>query len=144
MGRKKVRTMSNVCSPQDVATLPPASPAPVGTGPLDPLAIERLRELDPSGQQGMLGRVLQAYHTSLSRHLQDLGGTDLSLKQLASATHTLKSSSAAVGAMAFSQRCADIEQLVRREQRQPPSGDLDALLQEGRHVLEAVTAMLTQ
>jgi CheY-like chemotaxis protein len=91
---------------------------------IDPEAITRLRELDPSGQQGVLRRVLHAYEASLARHLGDIAsardGADLD--RLMRAVHTLKSSSAAVGAMAFSQRCADIARAAGRRRR----GDADA------------------
>lgn len=119
----------------------------VGNEPvIDPQAIERLRELDPTGQQGVLQRVLQAYETSLTRHLADIatvaGVADLD--RLARSVHTLKSSSAAVGALAFSQHCADVEHQARSERRLPEAGELDALIHEGRQVLAAVGAMLTK
>lgn len=111
---------------------------------IDPQAIERLRELDPTGQQGVLRRVLQAYETSLSRHLADIAAarTDGDLDRLSRSVHTLKSSSAAIGAMGFSQRCADVEHQARSERRQPEATELDALIDEGRLVLAAVGAML--
>lgn len=113
---------------------------------IDPQAIERLRELDPTGQQGVLRRVLQAYETSLTRHLADIASASAQgdLDRLSRAVHTLKSSSAAIGAMGFSQRCADVEHQARSERRQPDAAELDALIHEGRQVLAAVGAMLTQ
>jgi HPt (histidine-containing phosphotransfer) domain-containing protein len=59
------------------------------------------------------------------------------------AVHTLKSSSAAVGAMAFSQRCADIEQAARDARAMPDATEIQALLGQGQVVLAAVGAMLT-
>lgn len=112
---------------------------------IDPQAIERLRDLDPGGQQGVLQRVLRAYESSLARHLADIGQaghTAADLDRLLRAVHTLKSSSAAVGAMAFSQRCADIEHIVRAEKCMPDAAEVEALLLEGRGVLAAVGAML--
>lgn len=111
---------------------------------IDPQAIERLRDLDPGGQQGVLQRVLRAYESSLARHLVDIGsaGDSADLDRLLRAAHTLKSSSAAVGAMAFSQRCADIEQLVRAIKTMPDAAELEALMLEGQGVLAAVRAML--
>jgi histidine phosphotransfer protein HptB len=111
---------------------------------LDADAIERLRELDPSGQQGVVERVLKAYRSSLDRHLADIAAalpahdTD----RLVRAAHTLKSSSAAVGAMSFSQRCADVELSVRTDKSMPPSQQVEALIHEGHQVLAAVGAML--
>ena len=120
--------------------LPPDAPAPV----IDPQAIERLRELDPSGQQGVLRRVLQAYETSLGRHLGEIGQALAAgdADRLSRSAHTLKSSSAAIGAMGFSQRCADLEHHLRSEPHLPPAAELQALIDEGRRVLAAVGAML--
>jgi len=120
--------------------LPPAPAPPV----IDPQAIARLRELDPSGQQGVLRRVLQAYETSLGRHLGEIGQAAAAgdAERLSRSAHTLKSSSAAIGAMGFSQRCADLEQHLRGERQLPPAAELQALIDEGRQVLAAVEAML--
>lgn len=112
---------------------------------IDPQAIERLRELDPSGQQGVLQRVLRAYEGSLVRHLADIGSVSDAgdLERLVRVVHTLKSSSAAVGAMGLSQRCADIEQAVRSGKVMPDAAEREALIDEGRAVLAAVGAMLS-
>lgn len=111
---------------------------------IDPQAIERLRELDPGGQQGVLLRVLRAYESSLARHLVDIGSARdaADLDRLARAVHTLKSSSAAVGAMAFSQRCADIEHIARAGKTMPDAAEVEALIAEGQAVLAAIGAML--
>ena len=119
-----------------------------GMGPaaplIDPEAIERLRQLDPSGQQGVLRRVLLAYEASLTRHLSDVAEAweCADADRLGRASHTLKSSSAAVGAMTFAQHCADIEQSVREHKRLPDAALVEALIHEGRRVLRAVGDML--
>ncbi len=113
---------------------------------LDPQAIARLRELDPQGRQGVVERVLRAYEASLANHLVDIvragdgGGPQL----LARTVHTLKSSSAAVGALALAQRCAEIEQLARVEGRMPEPAVLQALVAQGRAVRAAVADMLAE
>lgn len=111
---------------------------------IDPQAIERLRELDPHGVQGVLPRVLRAYELSLNRHLADIAQARAvgDLDRLLRIVHTLKSSSAAVGAMGFSQRCADIEHVARGGRTMPDAAEVDALVAEGRGVLAAVEAML--
>lgn len=111
---------------------------------IDPQAIERLRQLDPGGQQKVLERVLQAYHTSLGRHLAEVEGalSAADADRLARAAHTLKSSSAAVGALEFAQRCADIEQGIREHRTMPDAAQVEALIHEGGRVLQAVGAML--
>lgn len=119
-----------------------------GLGPavplIDPAAIERLRQLDPTGQQGVLRRVLQAYDTSLTRHLAEVAEAweQADGDRLGRAAHTLKSSSAAVGAMAFAQHCADIEHSVREHKQLPDAALVEALIHEGRRVLRAVGDML--
>jgi HPt (histidine-containing phosphotransfer) domain-containing protein len=118
----------------------PGVPVPL----IDADAIERLRQLDPTGQQGVLVRVLRAYEASLNRHLGDVGEALAAADsdRLARAAHTLKSSSAAVGAITFSQRCAEIEMTVREGKRMPESTRVEAMIHEGRRVLRAVGDML--
>lgn len=111
---------------------------------IDADAIERLRQLDPDGTQGVLGRVLAAYRQSLSRHLDDMAsaasGGDL--QRLLRIAHTLKSSSAAVGALTFARHCAELEEQCRDRLGGAPMAHVDALIHEGRAVLVAVGAML--
>ncbi|MBK7059080.1 MAG: Hpt domain-containing protein [Rubrivivax sp.] len=128
---------------------PPITGADAGRpgGPsavIDAAAIERLRELDPGGQQGVLQRVLHAYQVSLGRHLDEMAAAlpARDSDRMARSAHTLKSSSAAIGALDFSQRCADLEHCVRTGQGLPPESELQALFDEGRRVLTAVEAML--
>lgn len=111
---------------------------------IDPEAIERLRQLDPTGQQGVLPRVLQAYETTLNRHLADVADawSKAEADRLSRAAHSLKSSSAAVGALAFAQLCADLEQMVRDRKGLPDGALVEALIHEGRRVLRAVGDML--
>ncbi|MCA0241020.1 MAG: Hpt domain-containing protein [Proteobacteria bacterium] len=139
---------SGAAWPQPAASaLPSSSPSPSPSLPtplIDPQAIERLRELDPSGQLGVLRRVLQAYEASLKRHLADIeqAATTGDADRLSRAAHTLKSSSAAIGAMDFSQRCAELEQQLRSQRQVPPVAELQSLVADGRQVLAAVEAML--
>ncbi len=137
-------------APHEAARGGGASPAPQAActpGPvIDPQSIERLRQLDPSGQQGVLDRVLRAYESSLGRHLDDVA-TALpagDLDRMARAAHTLKSSSAAVGALTFSQMCADIEHVLRSLKVMPPAPQVEALIHEGARVQAAVGAMLSR
>lgn len=118
----------------------PETPA----GLLDPASLQRLRELDPSGDNGVLERVLRTFESSLGRLLAQArraqGAHDPgTVRHVA---HTLKSSSASVGALELSRRCADIESRLRAQR----DSDLDALLDgmhaEGERVLSAVRAML--
>lgn len=83
---------------------------------LDEAALARLRDLDPDGQHGVVGRVLSAYETSLVRQLE-LMRAELAAPRpevLGALTHTLKSSSASVGALALSRACEAFEKRTRQ------------------------------
>jgi len=97
-----------------------AAQAEPARGRLDEQAIARLRELDPSGQGRLLQRVFVAFEASLSRLMPRIeqardAADSASIRLVA---HTLKSSSATVGALGLSRVCAEIEALVR-DQRVP-------------------------
>ena len=107
-----------------------AAPDPFAalTAVLDAESLERLRELDPQGANGLLPRVLRAFDTSLQRLLGQLeearaSGDAAGMRHVA---HTLKSSSASVGALELSRICADIE----RRLREPDPGELQPLLDD--------------
>ena len=121
------------------------SEPPLVSGRLDPVAVERLRQLDPTGEAGVLGRVLRAYEVSLTRQLDDLAEAReaAQMERIGRLAHTLKSSSASVGAMRLSVICADVERGVRQQQQGPAiETQLEALVHEAQAVREAVRAML--
>jgi len=113
---------------------------------LDPEAIRRLRELDPSGGNKLLERVVAAFSNSLDRLLPDLArareGATPDLVVVRHVSHTLKSSSASLGAMALSARCADIETMARDGRVDGLSEQLDAMLQDIQQVRAALAALL--
>ncbi len=87
-------------------------------GVLDAQALERLRELDPNGENHLMERVVSAFDSSVARlmpqidealHSNDLAG----IRHVA---HTLKSSSASIGAMKLSRMCSDLETRARNQQ----------------------------
>lgn len=123
----------------------PPSPAPLpDAARFDPAALERLRELDPDGRHGVLQRVMTAFETSLSRMLVQLAaerdGGDAGV--VAGVAHTLKSSSASVGALVLSQACADVERRLRGGGAGSLDDDIDRLLSAGEAALGTVRAML--
>jgi HPt (histidine-containing phosphotransfer) domain-containing protein len=84
-------------------------------GPIDPEAIARLRELDPTGQARLLERVIDAYLGSADRlmaqlHEAQARGDTAAMRMVA---HTLKSSSASLGATSLASACAHAEALAR-------------------------------
>lgn len=84
---------------------------------LDPVALARLAELDPSGQSRLVERVLNAFQNSAARLLPqlDAAGASGDRAGVRLVAHTLKSSSASVGAMQLSHLCAHIENQIRLE-----------------------------
>jgi HPt (histidine-containing phosphotransfer) domain-containing protein len=82
---------------------------------LDAACMAELRALDPDGKAQLVKRVLVTYQASLAKLVDQLrvargeGAWD----QVSRVAHTLKSSSASIGALALSGLCADIERLLR-------------------------------
>ena len=102
---------------------------------LDREALARLGELDPKGENRLLERVLRAFQSSAARLMPQLEAARLSGDRatVRLVAHTLKSSSASIGALALSQVCAQIEALIRAES----ADELDPLLQTLRSTLDA-------
>lgn len=120
------------------------TPRPDTIRQLDEAALARLRELDPDGRHGVVTRVMRTYETSLVRQMAQLveardRGDPVAIGNLA---HTLKSSSASVGALALSALCAEIERLVRGDETAGLGPLVEHLLSEAELVLGAVRAML--
>jgi HPt (histidine-containing phosphotransfer) domain-containing protein len=122
---------------------PPSDAAPIPVG-LDEVALGRLRELDPDGRHGVLQRVFSAFETSLMRMLVQLNAERESgdAGVVSSVAHTLKSSSASVGALQLSAACARVERRLREGQPGDLQADVEELLAEGESALAAVRAML--
>jgi histidine phosphotransfer protein HptB len=118
----------------------PSSARPPAGGVLDTQALARLQDLDPSGQAGLVARVLATYAQSLQRLLEQLhvarDAADAQAMRLIA--HTLKSSSASVGALKLSALCAETEQRLRDGRPDGLVALLDELTAEGVRVLVAV------
>lgn len=101
-------------------TGPEAGDAPSGL--LDKPSLDKLRELDPTGQNRLLERVFKAFDNSAERLLPQLDAARIGrdLAGIRHVTHTLKSSSASLGALRLSRLCAEAEAMARR-------GEIDAL-----------------
>jgi HPt (histidine-containing phosphotransfer) domain-containing protein len=112
--------------------------------PLDETALARLRELDPDGRHGVLQRVLTAFESSLTRSIVQLQEQQAAAdaKVVSALAHTLKSSSASVGALALSATCAQVEARLRAGQTAQLRDDVDLLLVHARAALVTVGAML--
>jgi len=111
-------------------------------GVLDSTALARLRELDPSGKAGLLNRVLHAYTQSLERMLAQWR-TARSMSDAAlmrHIAHTLKSSSASVGALGLSMLCTEVEARLRDGPLEGLEAQLDLLTAEAECVLAALSS----
>lgn len=111
---------------------------------LDADALGRLHELDPDGSRGFVAQVLKTYETSMLRHLARLqeamsAGDHKLAGEIA---HTLKSSSASVGALGFSRHCLELEREAKKGEGAELVTLAGALQGEGQRVLVAVRAML--
>ncbi len=123
------------------SNLPPSRP-----GGLDAQALDRLRELDPDGRHGVVHRVLMAFEGSLARMctvLEVQAAADVADHGVVNGiAHTLKSSSASVGALALARACADVENHLRLDPGRELTPDIQRLLAEAAAALAAVRAML--
>lgn len=111
---------------------------------LDAASLARLRQLDPDGSRGFVNQVLRTFEASLVRHLAalDEAGVQGDLKRAGDVAHTLKSSSASIGALGFAQGCATVERLARAGDAAALGEPLVTLRAEGARVLAAVRAIL--
>jgi HPt (histidine-containing phosphotransfer) domain-containing protein len=104
---------------------------PQQTGPLDEEALARLRELDPQGTNGLLPRVIRAYFDSLAKLLPELEAARrpvLDCDKVRQVAHTLKSSSASLGALTLSRQCAAVEALARERRTETLDAEIEAML----------------
>jgi HPt (histidine-containing phosphotransfer) domain-containing protein len=117
---------------------------PFAAAVLDEASLQRLHELDPEGTNQVVQRVLRAFEASLQRLLpqsmQALAQGDH--EAVRHVVHTLKSSSASVGALELSRRCGEIENRLRALQSQDLDTLMDGFNTEGQRVLAAVQAVL--
>ena len=112
---------------------------------LDADALDRLRELDPHGQSRLLERVLRAFETSAGRLTRQFDEARAAgdMQGVRHVVHTLKSSSASIGALTLARLCAEIESAIRAEAFGSLPDRLDAMDRELAAVLKAVTPMLS-
>lgn len=113
-------------------------------GVLNAEAIRRLRELDPTGESRLLSRVFQAFETSLNRLLPQLEQArdtgDSAVVRLVA--HTMKSSSATIGALQLSRVCADVEMLAQESRLDTAAAGIEQILLEAQAVREALRQLI--
>ena len=111
---------------------------------LDAGALAALRALDPTGAGKLLERILAAFQNSTGRlvprlHAACLSGDATTVREVA---HTLKSSSASIGALGLSRLCANVETMIRNGFTGPLEPHVTALDAEIAIVLNALEKLL--
>lgn len=135
MTRAPLRSLSSGVDPESTGGSSQRT-APSARGVLDDEAIRRLCELDPTGESHLLMRVFNAFETSLNRLLPQLvlarDAADASGVRLVA--HTLKSSSATVGALELSRLCAEVEVQAREMRLDEAADGIQQMLLEAEAV----------
>ncbi|MEN9892393.1 MAG: hypothetical protein RLY78_2688 [Pseudomonadota bacterium] len=123
-------------------SVPSPSVAAGGSGAarLDPSALAQLERIDTDGE--LLLRVLRTYLSTLHKTRPVLRAWAADLDGHFRAVHTLKSSSASIGALAVSELCASIEQALRDGRVDDVGRLTSALLHEITQVELAVRVRL--
>jgi HPt (histidine-containing phosphotransfer) domain-containing protein len=113
---------------------------------LDAACMAELRALDPDGKSQLVKRVLATYQASLAKLVGQLqlARAEGAWDQVSRVAHTLKSSSASIGALALSSLCADIERLLRAGDSASALPLIDGFQAEVQRVDAAVGQALRQ
>jgi len=84
---------------------------------IDPRALDTLKKLQRPGQPDIVIKFMHKFLKSSDQLVQAMqeGLSRDDMKAVTMATHTMKSSSENLGALAFSERCGEIESLAREE-----------------------------
>ncbi|MES2091283.1 MAG: response regulator [Pseudomonadota bacterium] len=111
---------------------------------LDKQALARLKELDPKGDNKLIERVSKAFENSVGRMLPQLEdaikiGDHAGIAHVA---HTLKSSSASIGALKLSQMCAEIEVMIRQQTGEDLSTHINAIRPEVERTVDSLHLLL--
>ncbi|HEV3007601.1 MAG TPA: response regulator [Burkholderiales bacterium] len=121
----------------------PAARAPVNaTGVLDRQVLDQLSKVRTNGKPELLTRVIKLYlveSPKLIQKLKQAAGAS-NAPEIASSAHSLKSSSANVGAKVLSRYCEDIEASARRADTAEARKILAKIEKEHRSVQKALTA----
>ena len=117
-----------------------SSPSGACPSVLDAAALARLTELDPKGESRLLERVMQAFQSSLARLRPQLEAArrDGDRAVIRMVVHTVKSSSASIGATLVSQLCGQIETAIR----DGADADLNASLTALNHAFDAASGAI--
>ncbi|MEO7337403.1 MAG: Hpt domain-containing protein [Caldimonas sp.] len=117
-----------------------AAPVEAEATLLDAESLRRLQELDPTGANKLLERIFATFEASALRLLPQLHESQKNDDRagVRHVAHTLKSSSASIGALKLSALCAEIETMVRQQNPENLGSRVDMLDREIHSVLRAL------
>ena len=117
-----------------------ADDAPVDAAVLDPAALDAIRELQRPGQPQLVERIIGAYHEQSPKLISELKRAALAQDgdAIARAAHSLRSSSANLGATQLAVLCKQVETSARERHLEAAHELLDALEREYRKVSAAL------
>ncbi|HVE88567.1 MAG TPA: response regulator, partial [Burkholderiaceae bacterium] len=127
----------------------PQVPVPAGAGQevpvIDMSIIERIREMEQRGAARLLERLIETYTSTAAKLMADaeLALSHRDAVMVRHAVHTLRSSSANVGATVLSQRFAAIELDAREGKTQQAEHEWPAVRIEYARAVQALQALLT-
>jgi HPt (histidine-containing phosphotransfer) domain-containing protein len=124
------------------ATIGPAA-LPDGDGPIDMKTLESMRVVQTAGRPDILARAVGLYLQTSPEMMQDLRqALDRGEREILHRTaHSLKSSSAMVGALRLSALFGRVEARAREGQEGVPAADLQEIDAEFARVLRALVAI---
>ncbi len=132
-------------TPATASSAVAAEPPQDGDGEaLDVTVLDRIRDMERRGAARLLERLIETYVATAAKLVAD---TERALDKddapaLRQAVHTLKSSSANLGAAQLARRCAELEALARAGRVAAARQDWPAALDEYRRVVRALQAMV--
>ena len=112
---------------------------------LDATALERLQALDPTGKNQLMSRVLEAFDTSLARLMPQLAQAQATqdCAVIRHVAHTLKSSSASIGALHLATLCSELEAAARAVELEGLDAQVNAMRTEAERVSLALKQRLS-
>jgi HPt (histidine-containing phosphotransfer) domain-containing protein len=138
--------MSAGSEPASVAAAEPETPVPVRAASINMKFLDQLCELDPSGGMGLARQILQVYLDSTGKLVnqaeQAIAADDA--EALRFAAHSLKSSSANVGAETLSGLFKQLEGFARDANLGDASALFDSAQREYAQVRHEISALLEE
>lgn len=106
---RKTYTPDPISVPSEDLHVKPPPVDPKESVTIDPAALQTIRDLQIEGAPNFLAEVVKTYLTDTDSKITHLQNKDLNVKELQRFAHSLKSSSANVGAMKLSEMCKRLE-----------------------------------